>query len=145
MQIYEYTLDFKPIPLQRARHYKNATIDPSKPDKVAFYWKMKETYKSIPCVSSMCIVSMHFHFQFPKAFSKKKKKLLIGHPCTNHIDVDNCIKFFLDAGNDLLWKDDRIIYGINAFKWWSEKHSVSIKIIESDFQKNHIPYIDIFK
>jgi Holliday junction resolvase RusA-like endonuclease len=56
-------------------------------------------------------VTLDFHFEPPKS---SPKRLKMNH--NKKPDIDNLIKFVLDAGNMTLWADDRFIQKITATK-----------------------------
>ena len=58
----------------------------------------------------------------------KKKEKLYGHPAPNRPDLDNYIKFILDAGLKILWTDDNIITKITACKLYATEPETIIQI-----------------
>jgi len=66
-------------------------------------------------------VRLIFYMQIPKTYSKKKRddaiKGIIHHTAC---DIDNLIKFVLDACNEIIWHDDRSITEIHALKVFSD-------------------------
>lgn len=65
-------------------------------------------------------LTVEFYFKPSKSWPKYRKKACIGQPHTIKPDIDNLLKTILDAGNNLLWVDDTIIYEIRTFKKYAE-------------------------
>lgn len=57
--------------------------------------------------------------QVPKSWSKQKKRMAIGTPCTVKPDLDNIQKAILDALNGIAFNDDRQVYSITVTKHWT--------------------------
>ena len=56
----------------------------------------------------------------PKSWTSKLRAESVGKPHIGRPDIDNLIKFTLDAGNGVLWTDDAIIAILEASKVWAE-------------------------
>ena len=95
----EFTVYGKPRTLKRHRDGKHGKYDPSAADKLIFVSECIDRRPARP-IDYPVIVEMDFCFK-------------------NHQsepDVDNCVKFILDALNEIFWKDDKFVVGIKAFK-----------------------------
>lgn len=70
-------------------------------------------------------IELTFYLPFPKSYSDKKKKDLNLKPHNQKPDLDNMIKAVLDV----LFKEDKDIYRINASKFWinSEVGMITLK------------------
>ena len=64
-----------------------------------------------------------FYLSMPKAWSQKKKDLMRGQAHRNTPDLDNLLK----AVNDALLEQDKIIYNIEASKWWGDEGKIIIQ------------------
>lgn len=73
-------------------------------------------------------LEIEFIMSIPKSYSNKKKLELIDKPHIKTPDLDNLIKNVLDRGNDILWKDDKVIYSIKAWKKYGECGKINIII-----------------
>lgn len=73
-------------------------------------------------------LTLHYEFDMPKSWSKKKKLLKLGTPHTSKPDLDNLIKNILDRGNNILWEDDKNISYITASKKWSNQDKITITV-----------------
>ena len=123
--IFESIINFEPVSLKRHRHrLKGGTYDPSKKDKDDFI-KVIENFpeekmtKPIKCV-------LNFYCKRPKTHYKTGKNAHILKDTApkyniNNKDLDNMVKFVLDALNDKLYTDDSLIFEITCSKMYSEK------------------------
>ena len=135
--IFERTIQFEPVSLKRHRHrLKGGTYDPSKKDKDEFIKVIGELpadkiTKPIKC-------KLHFYCKRPKSHYKSGKKsneLKDSAPKynTNNKDLDNMVKFVLDALNDKLYIDDCLIVEINCIKSYSDRDGyIYGKFVEID-------------
>lgn len=73
-------------------------------------------------------VNIIFYTPIPKSCSKAKKIALEGMFDNNKPDIDNYVKFYLDAFNQLLYPDDRNIVSLYAEKRKSCNPRVKVEI-----------------
>lgn len=122
--IFESKIIFEPVALKRHRHrLKGGTYDPSKKEKDEFIkaidnFPTEKMTKPIKCV-------LHFYCKRPKTHYKSGKNSDILKDTSpkyniNNKDLDNMVKFVLDALNDKLYTDDSLIFEINCSKMYSE-------------------------
>lgn len=120
---------------QRHRHSKRGhkiiTYDPSADDKKAFAVLVKEQFQGKPLIGEIA-VSIVFHVKRPKnhyRLGKFSHKLKEGVPnrVTNKPDIDNMIKYVLDACNEILWQDDKMVCEIQARKMYTKNPSTEIE------------------
>jgi Holliday junction resolvase RusA-like endonuclease len=122
--IFESTIPFEPVSLKRHRHrLKGGTYDPSKKDKDEFIkvidkFPSEKMTKPIRCV-------LNFYCKRPKNHYKTGKNSHVLKDSSpkynvNNKDLDNMVKFVLDALNDKLYVDDSLIIEINCSKMYSE-------------------------
>jgi len=122
--IFERTIQFEPVSLKRHRHrLKGGTYDPSKKDKDEFIKVIDELPTDKMTKPLKC--KLHFYCKRPKSHYKSGKKsneLKDSAPKynTNNKDLDNMVKFVLDALNDKLYTDDCLIIEINCIKSYSD-------------------------
>ena len=64
-----------------------------------------------------------FYLSMPKRWSKKKRDLMRGQSHQETPDLDNLLK----AVNDALLEQDKIIYQIEASKWWADEGKIIIQ------------------
>jgi Holliday junction resolvase RusA-like endonuclease len=135
--IFERTIQFEPVSLKRHRHrLKGGTYDPSKKDKDEFVKVIGELPTDKMTKPLKC--KLHFYCKRPKSHYKSGKKsneLKDSAPKynTNNKDLDNMVKFVLDALNDKLYTDDCLIVEINCIKSYSHADGyIYVKFEEID-------------
>ena len=122
--IFEKTIQFEPVSLKRHRHrLTGGTYDPSKKDKDEFIkmiddMPLEKMTKPIRC-------NLNFYCKRPKSHYKTGKNSHILKDVapkynTNNKDLDNMVKFILDALNDKLYVDDCQIVELSCKKLYSE-------------------------
>jgi len=122
--IFESTINFEPVSLKRHRHrLKGGTYDPSKKEKDDFIksivdFPTEKMTKPIKCI-------LNFYCKRPKTHYKTGKFANILKDTSpkyniNNKDLDNMVKFVLDALNDKLYTDDSLIFEITCSKLYSE-------------------------
>jgi Holliday junction resolvase RusA-like endonuclease len=122
--MYETTVIFEPVSLKRHRHrLKGGTYDPSKKDKDEFIKALGPLPENKMSNPIRC--QLNFFCKRPKTHYKTGKKsteLKDNAPKynTNNKDLDNMVKFILDALNDKLYIDDCLIIEINCKKTYSD-------------------------
>ena len=132
--IFERTIQFEPTSLKRHRHrLTGGTYDPSKKDKDEFIkmiddMPLEKMTKPIKC-------SLNFYCKRPKSHYKTGKNAHILKETspkynTNNKDLDNMVKFILDALNDKLYIDDCQIVEITCKKLYSEENGYIILSFE---------------
>lgn len=69
-------------------------------------------------------VELRVFVEFPKSFSKKKRKMLFGEPNRGRKDIDN----FLKAALDTIFQQDCSIYSVSAEKRWEDVRGPRIEV-----------------
>ena len=127
-----------PIPLERHRSFmKKGCIkqyDPQVTAKVIFQMIMEQEIKKQKkndylLKDAPYEITIIFEMPFPLSKRKKKMPPLEDIPHTTKPDIDNLIKFVLDCGNGIIWKDDRYINSIKAKKVYSDNPKTIIHIL----------------
>lgn len=123
--------DFPPTAQQRPRVNRFVTYDPSKKDKVEF---LKTVFYQLPKIplSTALGLTITFYFSRPKSHFNRKGVLLPSSPIlhTKKPDIDNLIKFVLDALNGHLYVDDSQVVSISATKQYAPESCIEIKVVE---------------
>jgi Holliday junction resolvase RusA-like endonuclease len=121
--MFERTIQFEPVSLKRHRHrLKGGTYDPSKKDKDEFI----KTIGDLPeKMTNPIKCELQFYCKRPKSHfktGKKSNELKENAPTynTNNKDLDNMVKFVLDALNDKLYVDDCQIIEITCKKLYAD-------------------------
>jgi len=73
-------------------------------------------------------VDLRYYIQMPKSWSKKKKKLNCGTPCTSRPDVDNLMKWTFDILNQIAFYDDKQISCGHFQKTWDYKGRTEVEV-----------------
>ena len=123
--------DFPPTAQKRPRVTRFVTYDPSKKDKVAFLKTIFDQLPKIP-LSTALGLTITFNFERPKSHFNRKGILLPSSPKlhTKKPDIDNLIKFVLDALNGHLYVDDSQVVSILATKQYAPESCIEIKVVE---------------
>jgi len=122
--IFESTIKFEPVSLKRHRHrLKGGTYDPSKKDKDDFIKAIENFPEEKMTKPLKCV--LNFYCKRPKNHYKTGKNAHILKDTSpkyniNNKDLDNMVKFVLDALNDKLYTDDSLIFEISCSKMYSE-------------------------
>ena len=123
--------DFPPTAQKRPRVTRFVTYDPSKKDKAEF---LKTVLFQLPKAPLTTAIQLQIAFKFarPKSHFKKNGTLLPSAPelHTKKPDIDNLIKFVLDALNGYLYVDDSQIISISASKSYASLSCIEIRIEE---------------
>lgn len=103
-------IDLPPTPLERARKGKHGFYTPKRSAnfKTSFQRIVRSVIGNQPPLEVPLAVKIRFYFKAPM------KPKFIHHAVRP--DADNCCKSVLDAGNQLLWKDDALIFDLHASK-----------------------------
>ena len=127
MSIFNQTIFFEPVSLKRHRHrLKGGTYDPSKKEKDDFIKLIKNMLPTEENKMKNPIkCQLHFYCKRPKTHFKSGKKSSELKPNapklnTNNKDLDNMVKFVLDALNNNLYEDDCQIIEIQCSKNYVE-------------------------
>lgn len=121
--MFEKTVNFEPVSLKRHRHrLKGGTYDPSKKDKDDFVKAIGDLPNEKMTNPIKC--ELYFFCKRPKNHyktGKKSNELKDTAPKynTNNKDLDNMVKFILDALNNKLYDDDCLIVEIKCIKSYS--------------------------
>lgn len=122
--IFEETINFEPVSLKRHRHrLGGGTYDPSKKEKDEFI----NCIKNLPIekMSKPISCTLNFYCKRPKNHYKSGKNSNILKESSpkyniNNKDLDNMVKFVLDALNDKLYIDDSLIFELKCSKLYTE-------------------------
>ena len=126
--LFETTIPFEPVSLKRHRHrLHGGTYDPSKKEKEDFIKAIELLPEGLPKdkMTNPIKCVLHFYCKRPKSHYKTGKNANILKDTSpkyniNNKDLDNMVKFVLDALNDKLYVDDTLIIEINCSKLYSE-------------------------
>jgi Holliday junction resolvase RusA-like endonuclease len=120
---FRFIIPGDPKPKKRPKVYRWSTVNPSKEDEesVASYFKQLPACPKIP-LQGQIRVQFKFFIRPPKATPKWKWKYINQNflQPNKSPDLDNYVKFILDALNGILWEDDRFIVEIHSAKYYTQ-------------------------
>lgn len=120
----------KPIPWKRARIYGKRFYDEQSKQKSDIRNHLKNACKSHLMVTGGLKITIEYRMPMPKSWSNTKRLNTLGEPHISAPDLSNLIKFVEDTLNEVMWKDDRLIYEIHARKFYGEEGSTRFIIEE---------------
>ena len=133
-----FTIAGPPKSLQRHRMTwrgsKPRGYDPSAKDKKDFIMLTKKYAPKTPLTGTLYL-KIRFCMPYAKKWYRTGKYAgsLKDNSPYEHIftpDIDNLLKFVMDAGNGVLWKDDCIIYGCQIEKVYNVEPQIIIEVLE---------------
>ena len=111
-----YMVPGDPIPLARCRYGGRGQIyDAQKHLKNQWQIVLAHQHENIPLFTGALFLDITFFFPMPLSLKRKWPQLQY-KPHTNTPDIDNCVKFIFDVGNNILYPDDRSICQVQARK-----------------------------
>lgn len=121
-----------PVPQPRPRVTRWGTYDIAKDKKNWARIQIADQLKPIKGLPLEGPIEMvvTFFLPIPKATSKKKKDLMLSNELKHQKlgDIDNFLKYLFDVMNDLVFKDDKQIWKVQAQKVYSDKPHTKIFI-----------------
>jgi len=114
----------EPKALKRHRMGRGFNYDPSKNDKSDFLWQVKKNAPPTPLDQPLHL-KLTFSFPRPKSHygtGKNSNVLKVNAPIyhTARPDIDNLIKFVLDALNTIYWRDDSCVSVNESIKVYTD-------------------------
>jgi len=129
----EIIISGNPVPLRRPRFSKSHVYDSQAACKniVSFEMGCKiKKYQWDPLLYLGPIsIEFRFYMPIPVSLSKKKRLELVDTEHFKKPDIDNLIKFYCDAANGVVFKDDSQICELGAAKYYSTKPRTEIDIV----------------
>jgi len=135
-----FTIKGDPKALKRHRSFRRGKFlgqyDPSQGEKEDFLSLAHSNAPEKPIDIQVKLKAM-FIFSRPKNHYRsngmvKSQFLDVAH--TKKPDIDNLVKFIMDALNGVFWKDDSLIYRVDAYKIYGEMPYTQIEI---EWNENH--------
>lgn len=129
-----YDIPGNPVAWARARRNGNRYYDPQIKQKEDMQLKVKMAVKEHISLIEPLKVDIEFHMPIPRSWSKIRRLKSVNEPHSSRPDLDNLVKFVNDTLNNILWKDDCLIYEIRARKIYSEDPKTRICL--EKYEKN---------
>ena len=76
------------------------------------------------------MVEIEASYPMPKSWSKRKREETRGTYSDVKVDIDNLAKVIFDAGNGVIWDDDKAVVVLIASKRWADTGGVEITITD---------------
>lgn len=128
----ELILPGKPVPYSAPRVMRSfrKTYNPREKEKTDARLQLKQQYTG-PKLDGPIILSIEFRFPIPDSFSKSARKRIQENDYrhTKKPDIDNCIKFALDALKGIVLVDDNQVDVLWVRKIYSENPSTVIRVM----------------
>lgn len=100
-------------PKRRARHSEGRTYSLDTKVEGATGWRMRAAFGRPPLTGPLALT----------VFCYRRTN----QPC----DIDNLVKHVMDAGNKVLWDDDRQVVGLLARKYLAHPHPRTVVVVSS--------------
>ena len=115
-----YLIIGDPVPLARARLSNSRFFDSQKAHKLNFGLQIQNQHENLPPFTGPLKIDVAFYFPKTKSISLKRWETLKGKPHVYRPDIDNLLKFVLDASAPILFREDCIIAEANCKKEYGE-------------------------
>ena len=129
----KFIIPLIPVGQKRARKGKFGFYDPQNKIKRElkewFYAEMIQ--KGVKMISKVPVeVKMTFHMPIPKSASKTLKNKYRQYCCPHIVkpDIDNIVKFYLDAMSSVVYQDDNCIFSVHATKVYSDQPRTELEV-----------------
>jgi Holliday junction resolvase RusA-like endonuclease len=119
----------KPIPLARHRTTKGGHNYHPQAKQIKIYQKALKFFWEYYPLGDQIILHLTFLMPITKASKKAVEEMLNG--TTKHVkkpDLSNLIKWVEDAGNGIIWQDDKQIFEIEATKAFAREPRTIIRV-----------------
>lgn len=130
----ELSLSGNPIAKMRPRFCRNGRVfDAQSKEKrqTCLLIKKQMVFKHfLRPLESYIAVHMTFDTPIPVSWPKKRRKAVCGKPDKTRPDLDNFVKFYFDAMNELIYVDDNQIVELWCEKRYSDEPKTKIQIFE---------------
>lgn len=132
------TIPGTPIPKMRHRTYLRGrsiqTVDPQSVEKNNTSILIRNAFQNNYDIKkySAFRLNINFYFQYPEKYSKWIEPFHNRTP-----DYSNCLKFYEDCANEILYEDDKQIVEIHGKKLYSENPRTEIEIMPIEIPTLH--------
>lgn len=111
-----YVIYGSPIPLARARMFKQKVYDPQREKKLVSSISIASQHNDQPMMIGPLHLDATFYVKYPTSISKKRQLEYQGKYHATTPDLDNYIKYIGDVCTGLVYHNDCIISSITAKK-----------------------------
>jgi len=124
----KYILHGPPTPLQRPRFCKGHVYDPQQGQKLLDGIQLKKQHHLQPPMDVPLLATITFFMPLAKYLRESGRNNLRGKYNPKRPDLDNLIKYILDAANGILYTDDSLIVQIFAKKIWADEGKTELEL-----------------
>lgn len=137
-ELYTYIVPGQPVAWARPRLHGRTFFDCQKPIKATWEVSLQYQGEGQPFYTRIPLeIIIDFYFSIPVSYKQERRHKYIAQPFTFRPDVDNAIKFVLDACNSILFDDDCSIFKVSASKRYDLEPRTEFAIIP---HKSNIPF-----
>jgi Holliday junction resolvase RusA-like endonuclease len=133
METIKFIVRGNPKAQKRHKTGRFSTYDPSTEEKDLFRAAVQhnapEQLITTPISLDLCFYIQRPNSHFGTGKNKGKLKPDMPRGCTARPDIDNFIKFVMDALNGIYWKDDAAITHLTAFKVYDSVPRTEITVV----------------
>lgn len=134
MPVMHYVVPGTPVPLLRPRiNIGGRLFDSQKAQKHEWKLHVEIKHGSLPFYTTPVAIFCYFFFMIPKT-SALRAEIMKNTPHTYRPDVDNLVKYVLDCGHGILYRDDSIVHQVYGQKIWSDIARTEFIVIPIDPQ-----------
>lgn len=123
-----YVIAGNPVALQRPRLGNGHVYNPQAKEKLIYGIDLRNQHESDELYTEPIHMDITFFMPIPESWGKKRKENVLGTYHYLRPDIDNMVKFILDAALGVLYKDDAIVASISAHKVYSNTPATKIVI-----------------
>jgi Holliday junction resolvase RusA-like endonuclease len=133
MRVKTYIINQPPIPWQRARLNGKNFFDGQTKEKLVYGIYLQQQHNDEPMFTRPIEMDLTFYMPKPLVVANRIKRDKTGiaayHSTTP--DLDNMVKFVLDAIQNVLISNDKLVYAINAKKLYGDEPRTEFTIKEA--------------
>ena len=126
------TIPGNPVPQKRNRFVGGGryprVYNPSAPRLKEIRSILRTVWEDEP-IDAPIELEVVFHMKIAKNISKRRRLLMEGQCHCQSSDIDNILKLYLDAMNNLIYVDDRQVWKLTASKVFSSDPRAEIKVM----------------
>ncbi len=128
----KYILHGPPTPLQRPRFTRGHVYDPQQGQKLLDGIQLKKQHHPQPPLEVPLLATITFFMPLAKYLREPGRDRLRGKYNPKRPDLDNMIKYILDAANGILYTDDSLIVQISGKKIWADVGKTELILEQAD-------------